>query len=224
MFSRCKTTFYLAFFFFLSMQLNDIASGAILFENVLNSSGYGLRSNTGSQQIADEFEIGTDSVVMSINFYGCYQDDLLHEFENFDMIFYGDNGLYPSTSFIAEYYDVLPSVIVDTGLDRELGGSINKYTIDLPSPLNVPVGMYYVAIRSDSSINWVFLYSDHDEDNPYRYIRFSDTQRWSRSDTWWNNDFAFTLHGSQVPIPSAIWLLVSGLIGLVGVKRKFKKA
>ncbi len=30
--------------------------------------------------------------------------------------------------------------------------------------------------------------------------------------------------GTAVPIPSAIWLLGSGLFGLVGIKRKFKKA
>ena len=32
-----------------------------------------------------------------------------------------------------------------------------------------------------------------------------------------------SLTSSQVPIPAAIWLLGSGLIGLVGLRRKFKK-
>jgi len=31
------------------------------------------------------------------------------------------------------------------------------------------------------------------------------------------------LSGSRIPIPGAIWLLGSGLIGLVGFRRKFRK-
>jgi hypothetical protein len=34
---------------------------------------------------------------------------------------------------------------------------------------------------------------------------------------------AFRISGTPVPIPGAIWLLSSGLIGLIGLRRKFKK-
>jgi hypothetical protein len=30
------------------------------------------------------------------------------------------------------------------------------------------------------------------------------------------------LQTSQIPIPSAVWLLGSGLIGIVGIRKKFK--
>ena len=33
-----------------------------------------------------------------------------------------------------------------------------------------------------------------------------------------------TADNPPVPIPSAVWLLGSGLVGLVGLRRKFKKA
>jgi hypothetical protein len=33
----------------------------------------------------------------------------------------------------------------------------------------------------------------------------------------------FDFNTTNVPLPSALWLLGSGLIGIVGVRRKFKK-
>jgi hypothetical protein len=33
---------------------------------------------------------------------------------------------------------------------------------------------------------------------------------------------AFTVYGDVVPLPGAIWLLGSGLVGLIGLRRKFK--
>jgi hypothetical protein len=32
-----------------------------------------------------------------------------------------------------------------------------------------------------------------------------------------------SINGSPVPVPGAVWLLASGLIGLVGMKRRFTK-
>ncbi len=38
----------------------------------------------------------------------------------------------------------------------------------------------------------------------------------------YQHDLAFQLNGSPVPIPAAVWLLGSGLIGLAGVRRKIR--
>ena len=40
-----------------------------------------------------------------------------------------------------------------------------------------------------------------------------------------NSDSSFYIVGtmSEVPVPAAVWLLGSGLIGLIGIKRKIKK-
>ena len=44
-------------------------------------------------------------------------------------------------------------------------------------------------------------------------------------DSWHllNADFGFKSYIEPVPIPGAVWLLGSGLIGIVGIRRKFKK-
>jgi hypothetical protein len=31
------------------------------------------------------------------------------------------------------------------------------------------------------------------------------------------------IHGTPVPVPAAVWLFSSGLVGLVGLRRKLKK-
>jgi hypothetical protein len=36
-------------------------------------------------------------------------------------------------------------------------------------------------------------------------------------------DLTLNVYGSPVPIPPALWLLGSGLVGLVGIRKKFKK-
>ena len=37
---------------------------------------------------------------------------------------------------------------------------------------------------------------------------------------WFADDFTFA--GAPIPIPGAVWLLGSGLIGIVGIRKKFK--
>jgi hypothetical protein len=40
----------------------------------------------------------------------------------------------------------------------------------------------------------------------------------------WGNDFSVAkIDASNVPIPNAVWLLGTGLIGIVGLRRKFKR-
>jgi hypothetical protein len=46
--------------------------------------------------------------------------------------------------------------------------------------------------------------------------RMGNPQRWIRSDTIY-------LQAEAVPIPGAVWLLGTGLIGIFGIRRKFKK-
>jgi len=43
---------------------------------------------------------------------------------------------------------------------------------------------------------------------------------WGGSPAFYLNEIDF--YGNPVPIPGAIWLLGSGLIGIIGIRRKFK--
>jgi hypothetical protein len=50
-------------------------------------------------------------------------------------------------------------------------------------------------------------------------------QYWKYSDN--NSNYGMAVHegnvGSPVPIPAAVWLLGSGLVGIIGIRRRFKK-
>ena len=92
---------------------------------------------------------------------------------------------------------------------------------------DLDAGTYWVAFEAragqdfDGSMpttvsNPMDRYAYYSSSNPAYY------QEWS------GNTWGFRIDGSltpsTVPIPGAVWLLGSGLIGLVGIRRKFNKA
>jgi len=44
-----------------------------------------------------------------------------------------------------------------------------------------------------------------------------------RSDYYGTADWSFTPTSTPVPIPATVWLLGSGLLGFIGIKRKLRK-
>jgi len=58
-------------------------------------------------------------------------------------------------------------------------------------------------------------------DGSFTGVRFEDGLGSGIQETYYSVDMAFARN--PVPIPAAFWLLGSGLLGLVGLRRKFKK-
>lgn len=83
----------------------------------------------------------------------------------------------------------------------------------------------FTNIRLDSNQRWYWTstsfpgYSAHRNFNFY-YGWQSNNYNYSEQPAWAVHDGDV---GSPVPLPGAIWLLGSGLIGIVGIRRKFKK-
>jgi len=61
-------------------------------------------------------------------------------------------------------------------------------------------------------------------DGDYILYLFESTEKPSNDSTngWYVHAFFDDIRVSSVPIPGALWLLGSGLIGIVGIRRKFK--
>jgi hypothetical protein len=67
----------------------------------------------------------------------------------------------------------------------------------------------------------------YDDGTAYAHFRFSFGSGNQASYSDYQTFRAFAVHdgniGSPVPVPTAVWLLGSGLLGLAGFKKKFKK-
>jgi hypothetical protein len=112
------------------------------------------------------------------------------------------------------------------------------------------LGGYQTSNQGDTDENWVWVTGedwvytkwpgsqpddkDGVEDGVEDYLQFRKNSAkgfWNDEANWEGNTNKRTYYyvveyenGPPVPIPGAVWLLGSGLIGLVGIRRRFKKA
>ncbi len=94
-----------------------------------------------------------------------------------------------------------------------------RYDALLPSSFVAQAGIYYwiTVYSGESEFQWQ-LVNDHFFDRPDN-LEPGNVDRSTRSP----RDVAFELRGTSVPVPGAIWLLGSGLVSLMGIRKKFKK-
>ncbi len=180
---------------------------------------------------ADDFELAQESSISSYYWVGdASNSDSNDNVVGFYLKIYPDFydielGHYrPADHPIYEEYfsmnDVTESDIGVSGWSGYLATSSSAFTAD-------PNTTYWLRIQADINNGYQPPYPD--------YIwgwHFSDTSNGNSGEynskfcnhLAVNNDYAFSLYGSPVPIPAAAWLLGSGLIGLVafgGRRRRY---
>lgn len=121
---------------------------------------------------------------------------------------YNDGGSVPGSSMIrssstsiAQSYN--PEWVSLSGL----GGSL-------------AAGTYWISLQPGPS-STLLAYLPDGAPNPLANYAFA-----SYSGAWVNDNslgFGLRVYGSAVPIPPSAWLLGTGLVGLVGLRRKFRK-
>jgi len=116
---------------------------------------------------------------------------------------------------------------VATG-DSRLYGSIGSF--DFTSDSSGTAGTVTGTLITDGYIHWYYGYDDYLGVPPGQ----TSLASWNLSDTlnfsgtWSGTPGSFTLTSgtvtaSTVPIPGAVWLLGSGIVGLIGLKRRQTK-
>jgi hypothetical protein len=79
-------------------------------------------------------------------------------------------------------------------------------------------GPHNYAPFTNIARDWYWSSTELGSDYAY-YFMFANGWQWD--DPKWAGHRALAVRNGDVPIPGAVWLLGSGLLGLVGLKRKF---
>jgi|GEM_PF-3452045 len=147
----------------------------------------------------------------------------------------GAGGFYIASNINNGYYIGVqvdyegPAIEFDLQFDERISGSGNNLlTVDLDGQIDYNI-FYSLTVASNSQ---GYFAIDLDEvGTSTNLISLSNIEPMfklssgavglvSESETTFDN---FSLTGNPVPIPGAVWLLGSGLVGLVGLRKKLKK-
>ncbi len=84
--------------------------------------------------------------------------------------------------------------------------------------------MFHFGSGSDETLITSFPYSEWDPAHTYRlYMHASAGDIGDAGGVSMSHNMVFVPDPSTVPIPAAFWLLGSGLLGLIGIRRRYKK-
>lgn len=192
------------------------ANAAQIFDNFGPSPGY--KTSGG----AIGFLIGPSSYGM-INAAGpLFVPSTTAYLNSFDVPIWNINGDEMTTMqfFLAIYDagDTAPEIIDTYSLTLGPTGSRDAYTLysNTNPLLNADQG-YWLVATSPESVGWLYTTSD---DTSAQATSYDGGLHWSTHTSEIGNQLALRVDGSPVPIPGAVWLLSSGLIGLVGIRRR----
>ena len=212
-----------AYIFIFSTFELPIAHGAILFSQTPTINGGITSDEDAAQFIYAGFSLSNDSNLQSVTWRGEYMPvvDGIVNTDNFTFAIYQDTGMSgPSGlgSWILQYGAGNFVNRIDTGID-DFGRDLFEYSIELSGGLALSSGDYWLAIANDTAGDddlWAWAtYSV--ASSPEILIGNALNYADSTSTT---NEMYFSLKGTTVPIPPALWLFGSGLLGLIGMVKK----
>lgn len=209
----------------------NMVQAAVVVSQPLDAAAGGEFSNLGpsNQQIADDFALSQGIILDSISWYGRYGDAsvIAPNPTDFSIRFFGDNAGTPEMSpFQTLSISATP---VNSGSSyTPLTGAQNIpwyfYTASLPA-LSLGADTYWLSILEDDAATTLsgstqWLWADSGTFG-LRSFRNNDSDTWNTST---DVDHAFSLSGREIPVPAAVWLFGTALIGLVGFGKRRKAA
>ena len=191
-----------------------------LFTKSLDETSFGWFSNSGKQQIADDFVLDSDSIIEDITFFGFVDGDNGAP-TAFDILIYDDaSGPSNGLSFYFDTTAVLNGI--DTGLDSSGFDSIFEYSADISDVALSAGTTYWISIRSSVlSPQWAWAQAPSDGGSDV-WAKFSDdpTEDWQVFDVEGRDANAFTLNGSTVPEPGSFLVIAICATGTLARRRK----
>lgn len=202
----------------------SVAQAALVYEQPWGNTVTGPFSQTqgnipsNTQEVADNFTAQNNWTLNSLSWFGSYSDAPLTA--NADVSFliraYTDAGGLPSDTPFYEQ-SVLPTYSATTSTTTLFG---YEFTAILPAQLSVQNGaVYWLSIQDDDVLTPNFIWNGNILGVGDSYAA-RQTGVWTlpSQNAWGFTDRAFSLY--TVPVPPAIWLFGSGLLGLIGLARR----
>lgn len=193
----------------------------------------GLPDNTGggaemaSYLEADHFTLGAAATVTNVRFWafkgvGYGSPDPGGYNESIVWGIYQNSGSVPGTSVAsgtANPSEVFRTTIIIDNVDY---GDSYRYDFSIPSR-SLGAGTYWLSLHNGplDSIDVSNLYWETSDDvGNYAYKVPDFSGDWI---PYGGSTYAFELYnGNPVPLPGAVWLLGSGLLGLIGLRKKLR--
>ena len=203
----------------------------LLYEQTLDESLGGAYSNAGSVIVADDFVLLEDATITDVHWYGYYSRPALDPSItalDFQIRFYAETAGLPSTLL---YDQIVSASVADSGLtvtegpthpDTHTGSIIYEFTADPIDPFILSGGetIWLSIAETDASTSigntqWYWCYSEIGQPGA---VKATLGDNWELS----TGNMAFSLTStSPIPEPATCLLLLFGMIGLIGIKKKW---
>lgn len=191
------------------------AQAYIVYDQLPHQTPAALNSIYGVTVVSDDFTLNSDYSIIGINWWGLNtpSSSVVPSF-TLSISAAGTNGLPGSASNL--------SYVSITAAEDPANSGVYKYTSVLTSPFAAVAGTtYWLSIyKTTSSTPWWGWQRAAPPDD-YIGVYGGSIQGLVGK----QSNVAFELDSSTppVPIPSAAWLLASGLIGLVVIRRRLRR-
>jgi hypothetical protein len=188
-------------------QLPGPASNTLLISSARDNFG-----STPGYRVADDFVLTADAVITDLHWWGQFSEQVTPGGKSFSFTFYDDNPLAPGPGAVLHVSGgSLTEQTVNTG-----PGPVVFYSSILDSPFSATGGSRYWLSVFDGAADasWLWLIAN----NPGN----GSTQELNPGPAWFSvsADMAFQITSEPVPEPASMLLLGSGLLGLIGYRRR----
>ena len=201
----------------IALVLSTNVNAATIYEQGINAAGDGHDPFTYTFAY-DDFTIGDAFTIDTISVNALTTYGVSNGIGDMDWEIRSVSGGTPGA--ILHSGNVGTVISSDTGVDLFNYFDLIDYTIDI-ADINLTAGSYFLGVKANNTSNGdVHLTLINDPVNISQALTYNGSTYQNYSSL--GSDYAFRLEGSvsAVPVPAAVWLFGSGLLGLVGVARR----